>query len=89
MRFVSLSKYQFSDAVQGTLKSFPTPQFESINSLALSLLYGPTPTSVHDYWENHSFYRYLRKEIEMPPRLWPVPTAQMSKPLIAKHRIEG
>ena len=25
--------------VQGTLKSFPTPQFKSINSLALSLLY--------------------------------------------------
>ena len=31
------------------------PQFESINSLVLSLLYGPTLTSVHDYWQNHSF----------------------------------
>ena len=41
-------------AVQGTLKSSPA-QFESINSLALSLLYGPTLTSVHDYWKNHSF----------------------------------
>ena len=29
----------------------PTPQFESIKSLALSLLYGPTITSVHDYWK--------------------------------------
>jgi len=76
-------------AVQGTLKSFPTPQFESINSLALSLLYGPTPTSVHDYWENHSFYRYFRKEIEMAPRLWPVLTSKMRKPLIGKHRIKG
>ena len=28
---------------------------ESINSLALSLLYGPTLTSVRDYWKNHSF----------------------------------
>ena len=28
-------------AVQGTLKSPPAPQFESINSLALSLPYGP------------------------------------------------
>ena len=28
---------------------------ESINSLALSLLYGTTFTSVHDYWTNHSF----------------------------------
>ena len=33
----------------------PTPQFESIISLVLSLLYGPTFTSVHDYWKNHSF----------------------------------
>ena len=41
--------------VRGTLKSSPTPQFESINSLALSLLYGPTLTFTHDYWKNHSF----------------------------------
>ena len=25
------------------------------NSLALSLLYGPALTSIHDYWKNHSF----------------------------------
>ena len=31
------------------------PQCESINSSALSLLYSPTLTSVHDYWKNHSF----------------------------------
>ena len=35
-------------------ESFPTPQFESINSSVLSLLYGPTFTSIHDYWKNHS-----------------------------------
>ena len=28
---------------------------KSINSLAFSLLYGPTLTSIHDYWKNHSF----------------------------------
>ena len=32
-------------------ESSPTSQFKSISSLALSLLYGPTLTSVHDYWE--------------------------------------
>ena len=57
-------------AVQGTLKSrlvgspcsprdsqesSPTPQFKSINSLALSFLYSPTLTSIHNYWKNHSF----------------------------------
>ena len=34
-------------AVQGTLKSSPTPQFKSINSLVLSFLYSPTVTSIH------------------------------------------
>ena len=33
----------------------PAPQFKSINSLVLSFLYGPTLTSVHDYWKNYSF----------------------------------
>ena len=33
----------------------PAPQFKSINFSALSLLYGPMFTSVHDYWKNHSF----------------------------------
>ena len=43
-------------AVQGTLKSFlQQPQSESIDSSALSLLYGPTITSVNDYGRNHSF----------------------------------
>ena len=32
-----------------------TPQFRSINSSELSLLYGPTLTSIHNYWKNHSF----------------------------------
>ena len=33
----------------------PTPQFKSINSSALSFLYGSTLTSIHDYWKNQSF----------------------------------
>ena len=36
-------------------ESSPTPQFKSIHSLALSFLNGPTLTSIHDYWKNHSF----------------------------------
>ena len=35
-------------------ESSPTPQFKSINSSVLSFLYGPTPTSIHDYWKNHT-----------------------------------
>ena len=42
-------------AVQGTLKSSPTPQFKSTNSSALSFLYDPALTSIHGCWKNHSF----------------------------------
>ena len=35
-------------AVQGTLKSLLQQQFKSINSLVLSLLYGPALTSIYD-----------------------------------------
>ena len=41
-------------AVQGTLKSLlPAPQFKSISSLVVSLLYGPALTSIYRYWKNH------------------------------------
>ena len=40
-------------AVQGTLKSLL--QYHSSKALALSFLYSPTLTSIHDYWKNHSF----------------------------------
>ena len=36
-------------------ESSPTPQFKSINSSVLNLLYGQTLTSIHEYWKNHSF----------------------------------
>ena len=36
-------------------KPCPEPRFESNNSSALSLLYGPTLTCIHDYWKNHNF----------------------------------
>ena len=44
-------------AVWGILKieSSPAPQVESISSSVLSLLYGPTLTSIHGYWKNYSF----------------------------------
>ena len=36
-------------------ESSPTPQVKSINSSALSFLYSPALTYIHDYWKNHSF----------------------------------
>ena len=45
------SLYSPKDSQESSL----TPQFKSINSLVLSFLYGPTLTSIHDYWKNHSF----------------------------------
>ena len=40
---------------KGLLESSPTPQFKSINFLALSFLYSPTFTSIHDNGKYHSF----------------------------------
>ena len=34
---------------------FPTPQLQSIRSSVLSLLFGPTLTSIHDYRKSFSF----------------------------------
>ena len=42
-------------AVQGTCKSLLQHHSLKASVLQLSLLYGPTLTSIHDYWENHSF----------------------------------
>ena len=35
-------------------ESLPKPQFKSINSSAVSFLFSPTLTSIHDYWKKHS-----------------------------------
>ena len=35
-------------------ESSPTLQFKSISPSALSFLYSPTLTSIHDHWRNHS-----------------------------------
>ena len=37
--------------------SSPTPQFKSINYSALSFLYSPTLTSIHDYWKTKALTR--------------------------------
>ena len=48
-----------------------TSQFESINSSALNLLYGPTLTSMCDYWKNHGFnYMDLCQQSDIPVFYW-------------------
>ena len=53
-RTVSFRMY-WLDSPRNSQESSPTPQFKSINSSALSFLYSPTLTSIHDYWKNQSF----------------------------------
>ena len=56
----------------------PVPQFKSINSLLLGLLYGSTLMSQHDYWKKHSFdfniqtFKMIIKQkvCEQLKRLW-------------------
>jgi len=43
-----------------SLESSPAPQFKSINPLALSLLYGPILTSIHDYWKRLWCWKRLK-----------------------------
>ena len=48
------SPSEWTDWISSQSESSPTPQFKSINSSALGLLCGPTLTSIHDHWKNHS-----------------------------------
>ena len=52
-------------AVQGTLKSSPTPQFKNINSLVLSFLYSPTLISIHP-----SIQISITSDMQMTQPLW-------------------
>ena len=40
-------------------ESSPTPQSKSVNSSALSFLYSPIVTSLHDHWKNHGMNHEL------------------------------
>ena len=62
----SLQRNPRADLLQNGLVGSPcsprdsqefSPQFKSINSLVLSLLYGPTLTSIHDHWKTIALTR--------------------------------
>ena len=40
---------------KGLSRVFSNTTVEKINFLVLCFLYGPTVTSIHDYWKNHNF----------------------------------
>ena len=81
-------------AVQGTLKSLL--QHHSSKHQFFSLLYGPTLTSIHDYWKNHSFdYTNLCQQSQalqtpnmpvpwqwtsQPPALWNISVCHLNHP---------
>ena len=44
---------------KGLSRVFSNTTVQSINSLALSLLYGLAFTFIHDYWKNHSFDTWI------------------------------
>ena len=52
-----------------SLESSSAPQFEGINSLVPSLLYGSTLTSLHDYWKNLHLCG-KREETASKPNNW-------------------
>ena len=52
---IDLLSSQYPCCPKESQESSSTPQVRSISSLVLGFLYGPTLTSIHDYWKNHSF----------------------------------
>ena len=48
-------------SVQGTLKSEDT-RVKNHQFFDAQLFYGPTLTSIYDYWKNHSFHSFSSKE---------------------------
>ena len=70
-------------------ESSPTPQLKSINSLALSLLYSPTVTSIHDYWKHHRLISFLKIKIQSHATLYwasQVALVVMNSPASARDR---
>ena len=67
-RLISFRTDWFDLEVKGDLESFsPIPQFKTINSSVLSLLYSPTLTSIHDHGKNHSldYTNFVAKVISL------------------------
>ena len=54
-KLISFRADWFDLAVQGTVKSLLQYHSSKTSITALSFLYGPTLTSIHDYRKNHSF----------------------------------
>ena len=48
---------------------FSNTTVQKINSPAISFLYGPTLTSIHDYWKNHSISKVMSLLFNMLSRL--------------------
>ena len=55
------SLYSSRDSQEST----PAPQFESISSSVLSLLYGLSLTSINDNWKNRSYADFVDKVISL------------------------
>ena len=54
-RLISFTMDWFDFLPRDSQESFPTPQFKSNNSSVLSLLHGPTFTSIYDHWKNQRY----------------------------------
>ena len=58
--------HPLSTPFSSCLNLSPKPQLKRINSSVLSLLYGTTLTSIHDYWKKQSFGRQTFVDKVMP-----------------------
>ena len=56
--YSGLISFRTDNSSRDSQESSLTPQFKIINSSALSFLYSPTLTSIHDYWKTIALTRW-------------------------------
>ena len=66
-------------------ESSPVPHFKSISSSALSLFYGPTLTSIRDYWKNLALTTWTFVSKMMPLFFNMLPRFVIAFPPRSKH----
>ena len=65
LEWVSISLSRGSSPFRDSQDSSPAPKFKSINSLVLSLLYGPGLTTIRDQWLRLTFKEETNLELDL------------------------
>ena len=72
-------------------ESSPSPQFKSINSSVLSLLYGPTRISRHDYWKTIALtvWLFIGKAMSLQKKFTYIKIFLKNLSLVLIHKVQN